>query len=135
MRRIVGTLVFVALLAALSGCQLAGAYAVTEFSLATEPDELAVAQGGSAELVVRVDQPLGLDVSPLPVTVAMHRAPEGVRLAEGESVTIPAGIREEPVTLEVDASAEPGEHEVVLRGANGINSRNATVTLTIEAAP
>ena len=135
MRRIVGTLVLVALAAVLSGCQLAGAYALTEFSLATEPDALAIAQGGSAELVLRVDRPLGLDVSPLAVTVEIHRAPEGVSLAEGASVSLPAGISEEPVTLEVDGTAEPGEHEVVLRGSNGIKSRDATVALTIEAAP
>jgi hypothetical protein len=135
MRRIVATLVLATLAAGLSGCQLAGAYAVTEFSLATEPDALTIVQGGSAELVLRVDRPLGLDVSPLAVTVEIHRAPEGVGLAEGESVTIPAGIHEEPVTLEVGATAEPGEHEVVMRGANGIKSRDATVTLTIEAAP
>lgn len=135
MRRIVGTLVLMALAAVLSSCQLAGAYVATDFSLATEPDALTIVQGGSAGLVLRVDRPLGLDVSPLAVTVELHRAPEGVSLAEGESVTIPAGIHEEPVTLEVDTAAEPGEHEVVLRGANGVKSRDATVTLTIEAAP
>lgn len=135
MRRIVGTLVFVALAAALSGCQLAGAYVATEFSIATEPAALTIAQGASAELVVRVDRPLGMDVSPLAVTVEIHRAPAGVSLAEGEGVQIPSGISEERVTLEVDPSAEPGEHEVALRGSNGIKSRDATVALTIEAAP
>lgn len=135
MRRIVGTLVFAALAAALSGCQLAGAYVATDFSLATEPDALTIVQGESAEIVVRVDRILGIDVSPFPVAVQIHRAPDGVTLAEGETVEIPSGISEEMVTLEVDPSAEPGEHEVVLRGSNVIKSRDATVTLTIEAAP
>lgn len=132
MRRIVGTLVVLAVL--LSGCQLAGAYVATDFSLATEPDTLTIARGGSAELTVRVGRPLGIDISPLPVTVEVHEAPDGVGLAEGESVSIPAGISEESVTLEVNASAELGQHEVVLRGSNGIKSRDATVTVTIEEA-
>lgn len=135
MRRTVGTLVFAALAATLSGCQLVGAYVATDFSLATRPDELTIVQGESAELVVRVDRILGIDVSPFPVTVEIHRAPDGVTLAEGDAVEIPAGISEEPVTLEVDPSAEPGEHEVVLRGSNVVKSRDVTVTLTIEAAP
>lgn len=135
MRRIVGILVLASVAAVLSGCQLAGAYVATDFSLATEPDELTIVQGGSSELVLRIDRILGIDVSPFPVTVEIHRAPDGVSLAEGESVSIPAGISEEPVTLEVEATAEPGEHEVVLRGSNGIKSRDATVALTIEAVP
>jgi hypothetical protein len=125
-------LVLLALLAVpLTGCQLAGGYVATEFFLQAEPERVEMDRGGQQEVTVHVDRVLGIDVSPFPVALTLHEGPDGLSLAEGDTVTIPAGVDEEAVTLSASGSAELGEHEVVLRGSNGIRTKDATLTVTI----
>lgn len=123
------------LLLGLTGCQLAGAYLATDFSLRVEPAEATASPGDDLELIVRVDRPLGLDVSPLPVTIGLHRAPDGVELADGPTLEVPAGVSEETAILRVGAEVAGGEHEIVLRGSNGVKSRDAELVLAVETAP
>lgn len=115
----------------LTGCQLAGGYVATEFFLRVEPEQVEVARGDEREVTVFVDRVLGIDVSPFPVALSLHEGPDGLSLAEGDSITIPAGVDEQVVTLAASGSAEGGEHEVVLRGSNGIRTKDATLMVTI----
>jgi hypothetical protein len=125
-------LVLLAFLAVpLTGCQLAGGYVATEFFLRAEPEQVEMDRGGEQDVTVHVDRVLGIDVSPFPVALTLHEGPDGLSLAEGDAITIPAGVDEEVVTLAATASAALGEHEVVLRGSNGIRSKDAALTVTI----
>lgn len=119
----------------LSGCGLLAAQLATQFSLSVEPEELTAARDGSEEVVVGVSRPLGIDLTPIPVILTLHRAPDGVSLGDVDEVQIPSGIDEETISLHVSADAELGEHEVVFRGTNTVRTEEATLTLTIVDAP
>lgn len=119
----------------LTGCELAAGYLATDFGLSLEPASASVARGESRAVTVHVDRILPIDVAPFPIRVTLHRAPDGVTLAEGDGgVDIPSGVSEEIVTLHVADDAELGLHEVVLRGDNFVRTRDATLELAIEAA-
>ncbi len=131
MPRAVSAVLALLVAGSLSGCQLAAGYLVTDFSLAVEPSEATLAAGDTLEVTVRVERFLGIDASPFPVTLTLHRAADGVSLAGAESVEIPSGIDEEVVTLQVDPGTALGEGEVVFRGSGVVKSRDATLTLVI----
>jgi hypothetical protein len=115
----------------LTGCQLAAPYVATEFFLRLDPEQIEMDRGSEREVTVFIDRVLGIDVSPFSVVVTLHEGPSGLALAEGESITIPAGVDEERVTLAASGSTELGEHEVVLRGSNGIRTKDAALTVMV----
>lgn len=135
MHNLIRCLALLLLAGTLGGCQLAAGYLVTDFTLSIEPEEVAIPRGGRQEITVEVRRLLPVDASPFPITVSLHRPPAGIGLEEGEEVTIPSGIDEEVVTVVVESNAEVGTHDLVFRGSSLPKTREATLSLTVDAGP
>lgn len=124
-----GTLIVT--VALLGGCQFLLADLATDFSLTVETEQLTVAQEDSGLVTVRIDQTIPVDVVPAPILISLHQPPDGVT---AEDLTIPSGITEDDLIIEVASTATVDVYEeVTIRATNGIKTREATFELTIVA--
>ena len=112
----------------LGGCQLLLAELATDFSLTVVTEQLEVAPGDSGNVTVRIDQTIPVDVVPIPILVTLHQPPDGVT---AEDLTIPSGISEDDLIVQVASTAVEGVYEVTIRATNGVKTREASFELTI----
>jgi uncharacterized membrane protein len=122
---------FVVVLLSLTGCEMLLLDAVMDFNLSLEPAQITISRGSSKDVTVKVKRILPVNVTPVPISVTLYNPPVGVSLEDGQ-VDIPSGIDERVLTLQVDASATLGDHELILEGTTGLKTKQAKLNLTVE---
>ena len=105
--------------------------AAMDFNLSLEPSQITVSREGSREVTVKVSRILPVNVAPAPILLTLYNPPAGVSL-EDYSVEIPSGLNERVLTIQVDSSATPGNHELTIEGTTSLKTKQVKLNLTIE---
>jgi hypothetical protein len=115
------TLLTLILLSLLTGCELLLQEATKFYSVALEPQELTIARGQSGELKVKVSVTVGVDLNG-EAEVTLYQEPDYI---SAKDITIPNGLPDGIMTIEVDKSAPLGTEDITVQVIKGKGQRKA----------
>lgn len=116
MRKYISVMLALLSLGILTGCDLAARQLLAQFSMKVEPEEVEIPAGTSSNVTVIISPFAGISLSE--VTVRLINPPIGV---EAQDLTAFGG--ENPWTIYVGSSVEPGEYTLEAHGV----SRGGTI--------
>ncbi len=114
-------------LSLLTGCELLLQEATKFYSVTLEPQELSIARGETGELTVKVSVTVGIDLNG-DAEVTLYQEPDYI---SAEDISIPNGLPDDIMTIEVDADAPLGTEDITVQIEKAGKGQRKTFKLTI----